>query len=400
MRMVKLYGKNLLLKELEYSLKYFLKESNNNGLIRDKTVYSKNIASIAAVGYGLAAIVIAVERKLIKYEEGYKKANLTLDTFINDVEGKNGFFYHFVNMDTGKREWNCEISIIDTAIFICGALFAGEYFNGIIKTKANKLYNKINWNWYVNSKDNYFYMGYKPETGFWGNWDMYAEQLMLYILGVASENYPISKNMYYDFKRPKKDYKNIKDIIFSYGGSLFTYQYSHAWIDFRGKKDLNGVDWFENSKKATLANREYCKKNKNKFKTFNENSWGLTACVGPKGYSGGYGAEPSFSNLDIENDGTVASCGAIGSIVFTPKESIKALEYFYNNCPYLWGRYGLKDSYNLAKRKRWVSKEYLGIDKGIEILMTENYLTGLIWKYMMKNKYIRNGLKILEIQRK
>ena len=400
MRMVKLYGKNLLLKELEYSLKYFLKESNNNGLIRDKTVYSKNIASIAAVGYGLAAIVIAVERKLIKYEEGYKKANRTLDTFINDVEGKNGFFYHFVNMDTGKREWNCEISIIDTAIFICGALFAGEYFNGIIKTKANKLYNKINWNWYVNSKDNYFYMGYKPETGFWGNWDMYAEQLMLYILGVASENYPISKNMYYDFKRPKKDYKNIKDIIFSYGGSLFTYQYSHAWIDFRGKKDLNGVDWFENSKKATLANREYCKKNKNKFKTFNENSWGLTACVGPKGYSGGYGAEPSFSNLDIENDGTVASCGAIGSIVFTPKESIKALEYFYNNCPYLWGRYGLKDSYNLAKRKRWVSKEYLGIDKGIEILMTENYLTGLIWKYMMKNKYIRNGLKMLEIQRK
>ena len=400
MRMVKLYGKNLLLKELEYSLKYFLKESNNNGLIRDKTVYSKNIASIAAVGYGLAAIVIAVERKLIKYEEGYKKANRTLDTFINDVEGKNGFFYHFVNMDTGKREWNCEISIIDTAIFICGALFAGEYFNGIIKTKANKLYNKINWNWYVNSKDNYFYMGYKPETGFWGNWDMYAEQLMLYILGVASENYPISKNMYYDFKRPKKDYKNIKDIIFSYGGSLFTYQYSHAWIDFRGKKDLNGVDWFENSKKATLANREYCKKNKNKFKTFNENSWGLTACVGPKGYSGGYGAEPSFSNLDIENDGTVASCGAIGSIVFTSKESIKALEYFYNNCPYLWGRYGLKDSYNLAKRKRWVSKEYLGIDKGIEILMTENYLTGLIWKYMMKNKYIRNGLKILEIQRK
>lgn len=400
MRMVKLYGKNLLLKELEYSLKYFLKESNNNGLIRDKTVYSKNIASIAAVGYGLAAIVIAVERKLIKYEEGYKKANRTLDTFINDVEGKNGFFYHFVNMDTGKREWNCEISIIDTAIFICGALFAGEYFNGIIKTKANKLYNKINWNWYVNSKDNYFYMGYKPETGFWGNWDMYAEQLMLYILGVASENYPISKNMYYDFKRPKKDYKNIKDIIFSYGGSLFTYQYSHAWIDFRGKKDLNGVDWFENSKKATLANREYCKKNKNKFKTFNENSWGLTACVGPKGYSGGYGAEPSFSNLDIENDGTVASCGAIGSIVFTPKESIKALEYFYNNCPYLWGRYGVKDSYNLAKRKRWVSKEYLGIDKGIEILMTENYLTGLIWKYMMKNKYIRNGLKILEIQRK
>lgn len=397
MRIVKLHGKDLLLKELKHSLKYFIQESNENGLIRDKTVYSKNVASIAAVGYGLAALVISVERKLIKYEEGYEKANRTLDTFLNNVEGKNGFFYHFVNMKTGKREWKSEISIIDTAIFICGALLVGEYFSGIIKTKADKLYNKINWKWYVNPKTNYFYMGYKPEIGFWGNWDMYAEQLMMYVLGVASESYPINKEMYYEFQRPKNDYKDIKDIIFSYGGSLFTYQYSHAWIDFKGKKDLEGIDWFENSRKATLANREYCINNMDKFKTFNENSWGLTACVGPRGYSGGYGASPSFSNLDIENDGTIAPCGAIGAIVFIPKESIKALEYFYNNCPYLLGKYGLKDSYNLARTKRWVAKEYLGIDKGIEILMIENYLTGLVWKYMMKNKYIRNGLKILGI---
>lgn len=397
MRIVKLHGKDLLLKELKHSLKYFIQESNENGLIRDKTVYSKNVASIAAVGYGLAALVISVERKLIKYEEGYEKANRTLDTFLNNVEGKNGFFYHFVNMKTGKREWKSEISIIDTAIFICGALLVGEYFSGIIKTKADKLFNNINWKWYVNPKTNYFYMGYKPEIGFWGNWDMYAEQLMMYVLGVASESYPINKEMYYEFQRPKNDYKDIKDIIFSYGGSLFTYQYSHAWIDFKGKKDLDGIDWFENSIKASLANREYCINNMDKFKTFNENSWGLTACVGPRGYSGGYGASPSFSNLDIENDGTIAPCGAIGSIVFIPKESIKALEYFYNNCPYLWGKYGLKDSYNLARTKRWVAKEYLGIDKGIEILMIENYLTGLVWKYMMKNKYIRNGLKILGI---
>lgn len=400
MRIVKLYGKDLLLKELKHSLKYFIQESNENGLIRDKTVYSKNVASIAAVGYGLAALVISVERKIIKYEQGYERANRTLDTFLNNVEGKNGFFYHFVNMKNGKREWNSEISIIDTAIFICGALLVGEYFSGIIKTKAYKLFNNINWKWYVNPKTNYFYMGYKPEIGFWGNWDMYAEQLMMYVLGVASEIYPISKEMYYKFKRPKNDYKGIKDIIFSYGGSLFTYQYSHAWIDFKGKKDIEGVDWFENSRKATLANREYCINNMDKFKTFNKNSWGLTACVGPRGYSGGYGASPSFSNLDIENDGTVAPCGAIGSIVFTPNDSIKTLEYFYNNCSYLWGKYGLKDSYNLARTKRWVSKEYLGIDKGIEILMIENYLTGLVWKYMMKNKYIQNGLKILEIKQR
>ena len=132
MRIVKLYGKDLLLKELKHSLKYFIQESNENGLIRDKTVYSKNVASIAAVGYGLAALVISVERKIIKYEQGYERANRTLDTFLNNVEGKNGFFYHFVNMKNGKREWNSEISIIDTAIFICGALLVGEYFSGII----------------------------------------------------------------------------------------------------------------------------------------------------------------------------------------------------------------------------------------------------------------------------
>lgn len=395
MRMVKLYGKDLLLKELEYSLKYFLKESNDNGLIRDKTVYSKNIASIAAVGYGLAAIVIAVERKLIKYEEGYKKANRTLDTFINDVEGKNGFFYHFVNMDTGKREWNCEISIIDTAIFICGALFAGEYFSGIIKTKANKLYNKINWNWYVNSKDNYFYMGYKPETGFWGNWDMYAEQLMLYVLGVASPTYAIDKIMYDSIKKEKMDYLKIKDIVYTYGGTLFTYQYSHAWIDFRGLKDKNGIDWFDNSIKATLANREYCINNANKFKTFNENSWGLTACVGPKGYSGGFGAMPALSNLEEQNDGTISPCGALGSIVFTPEFSIKAIENYYNNFPKLWCKYGFRDAYNLDVDKPWYSEECIGIDKGISMIMIENYFTGLIWKYFMKNKYIKSGLEIL-----
>lgn len=109
MRIVKLYGKDLLLKELKHSLKYFIQESNENGLIRDKTVYSKNVASIAAVGYGLAALVISVERKIIKYEQGYERANRTLDTFLNNVEGKNGFFYHFVNMKNGKREWNSEI---------------------------------------------------------------------------------------------------------------------------------------------------------------------------------------------------------------------------------------------------------------------------------------------------
>ena len=404
MRIFKKYGDKLLLKELKKSYCFFIKESNSNtksdgyGLIRDKSKFANEIASIASVGYGLAALIIGVKRKWLSPKKAYEKASKTLDTFLNKVEGKNGFYYHFINMNTAKREWNCEISIIDTAIFICGAIAAGEFFEGEVKEKAEKLYKRINWQWYRNPENNYFYMGYKPETGFWGKWDMYAEQLMLYVLGVASPTYPISKQMYLDMQKPKKDFNEIKNIIYTYCGTLFTYQFSHAWIDFRDLIDENGINWFENSKKATIANREYCIENSKKFKTFGENSWGLTACVGPKGYSGGYGAKPSIAKIEEQNDGTIPPCGPAGSIVFTPELSIKALEYFYNHFPKIWGKYGFKDAYNLENGE-WYAKEVIGIDKGITMVMIENYLSQTIWKCFMKNEYVQNGLKMLCIKK-
>lgn len=401
MRIIKKSGQVILEKELKKSYKFFINEvntvknSNGYGLIRDKTIFAKDVASIASVGYGLAALIIGVEHKWINYKKAYDRANKTLDTFINNVEGKNGFFYHFVNMNTGKREWNCEISIIDTAIFICGAITAGEYFGGDIKYKANLLYDKINWKWYKNESNNLFYMGYTPEKGFWGQWDGYAEQIMMYVLGVASSTYPINKSMYYEFDRKIKDYENIKNIVYTYCGTLFTYQYSHAWLDFRNLIDKDGINWFDNSIKATKANKEYCFNNKNNFKTYDTNSWGLTACVTPKGYIS-LGAEPCDINLENENDGTIPPCGAIGSIVFTPEDSVQAIEYYYNNFRKLWGKYGFKDSFNLEKKRKWFAKEYIGIDKGIEIVMIENYLNGTIWRYFMKNENVIKGLKLLE----
>lgn len=401
MRKLKIYGDKLVKKELKKCYQFFIKEANNNpdspgyGLIRDKDKFADKIASIASVGYGLAALTIGVKRNWISKEKAYKRAKGTLDTFLENMEATNGFYYHFVNMDTAKREWHCEVSIIDTGIFICGALMAGEFFGGEIKEKAEKLYKRINWKWYVNEETNQFYMGYTPEKGFFGAWDMYAEQLMLYILGVASPTYPIKADMYQDFQKPKADYKNMKDIIYTYCGTLFTYQFSHGWIDFRDLWDEDGINWFENSKKATLANRKYCIEKSEKFKTFGKDSWGLTACVGPKGYSGGYGAMPAFTNLEEENDGTIAPAGAAGSIVFIPELSIKALEKFYNNYPKLWGKYGLKDGYNLEGKQEWYSEEYIGIDKGITLIMIENYLSQLIWHNMMKNQYIQKGLKQL-----
>lgn len=405
MRVFKMYGDKLLIKELKKSYKFFIKEVNLDvnskgyGLIRDKDHFADKIASIASVGYGLAALIIGVKRKWITYKRAYVRAYKTLDTFLNNVEGKNGFFYHFINLYTGKREWNCEISIIDTAIFICGALTAGEFFGGKVKEKSNVLYKRINWEWFRNRENNFFYMGYKPETNFWGQWDMYAEQLMLYVLSVASPTYATNKEMYNKIQKPKGSYGKIKDIIYTYCGTLFTYQYSHAWIDFRNRKDNNGINWFENSIKATLANRQYCIDNSDKFKTFSKDSWGLTACVGPNGYSGGYGSKPSISDLDKENDGTISPSGAAGSIVFTPEFSIKALENYYNNLPKLWGKYGFKDGFNL-ENKPWYSKEVIGIDKGISMLMIENYLSESIWNIFMKNEYIIKGLKLLEINTK
>lgn len=394
---------DIVKKELKGAYKFFIKEANLNkkskgyGLIKDKSELAPEIASIASVGYGLAALVIGVERKWIRLKKAYQRANKTLDTFLEHMETINGFFYHFINMQTAKREWNCEVSIIDTGIFICGAILAGEYFGGEVKEKAEQLYKNINWNWYRDEKVNQFYMGYSPEKGFSGHWDMYAEQLMLYVLGVASPTFPIQANMYEDFKKPSTDYGEIKNIIYTYCGTLFTYQYSHAWIDFRNKTDKEGINWFENSIKATLANRNYCIKNSKKYKTFGENSWGLTPCVGPKGYSGEFGAEPAMSKLE-GNDGTISPSGAAGSIVFTPELSIKALTYYQKHFPKLWGKYGFKDAYNLDYQKEpWYAKECIGIDKGISMIMIENYLTGLIWKYFMKNEYVQKGLEKLNI---
>ena len=297
-RIITCRGEKLLKKELRGDFNFFWKEANTDiaskgyGLIRDKTNLSPEVASIASVGYGLAALVIGVERKWIRFSEAYERAKGTLDTFLNNVEAIHGFFYHFIHMETAKREWKCEISIIDTGIFICGAMLAGEYFKGEIKEKAEQLYRNIDWNWYLDKNLNQFYMGYSPEKGFFGHWDMYAEQLMLYILAVASPTFPVDSSTYEAFKKPTANYEEIKNIIYTYCGTLFTYQYSHAWIDFRKTKDKDVIDWFENSIKATLANRKYCMKNSKNFKTYGNNSWGLTPCIGPKGYCVGFGAKP------------------------------------------------------------------------------------------------------------
>jgi len=388
---------NILEIEEKLSFDFFWNEvsktENGYGLIRDNTKH--NIASIASVGFGLSAIPIGIERKWITKEEGYNRAFKTLNTFLYNVEQKEGFYLHFVDMKNGKRVWNSEVSVIDTSIFLMGALTVAEYFKGEIYALFEEIYERVNWQWYTDKNKNMFYMGYWYESGFHGYWDGYAEQLMMYIMGAASPTYPVDPILYYSFNRNLGRYKNY-ELIYTWTGSIFTYQYSHAWIDFRNKKDKLGVDWFKNSILATKASRQYSIDNSHIYKSFSENSWGLTACDSPDGYRGDFGAPPSaHNNTENKTDGTIPPAGAIGSIVFTPDEVIEAMKY-YDTLENLKCKYGFKDAFNLDKN--WYSDVVIGIDKGISLLMIENYRTGMIWDLVMKNKYIKRGLALLEIE--
>lgn len=395
----------LLEKEVRGCFDFFWKEANNNpssygyGLILDRAPGKKGFASIATVGFGLAALVIGAERSYKPYVQIQERVLGTLNTLINNAEQVNGFFYHFLDMNTAARFSKCEVSIIDTAIAVCGALTAGEYFGSEIKEKAQELYTSVNWPWYTDMERQLFYMGYTPEKGFFGEWNEYAEQFMMYFLGSASPSYPVDSGMFYTYKRTEGYYKNIGPIIHSTPGSLFVYQYSHVFFDLRGKTDRYGTDWWQNSVRATLANCQYSRDYSESFKTYGEDSWGITACDGPEGYSGAYGAPPrrismnSPEGIHTGNDGTVAPCGAAGSIVFTPELSSSALLFMYEKYSRLWGKYGFKDSYNLDMRRPWFAADCIGIDKGISMLMIENYRSGLIWNIFMKNRYVRDGME-------
>jgi hypothetical protein len=398
-------GSQNLEREYEASFLYFWEQTNTlddspgYGLVRDRFPGNPSIASIAAVGFGLTAIPIGVEEGWIGYEDGFERASRTLDTFLK-LENFHGFFFHFLDFNTGERAWNCEISTIDTAIFLCGALTAGEYFGGEVAKKASALYERVNWNGMIDYRNNYFYMAYYPEKGFQGFWDFYAEQLMLYVLaaGAPSPKYRIDPVVYYSFKRYQGSYKGER-FIHSWFGSLFTYQFSHAWIDFRDLTDGRGVNWFENSVRASLASYNYCKDNADRFAGF-AIGWGVTACDGPGGYDGLLGTPPSGNNDTAHRvDGTLAPAGALGSIVFLPDRAIEALEAYYE-LPELVGRYGLKDSFNLDLD--WFASDYIGIDKGITLLMISNYRNDLVWNILMESEYIIDGLDRLgsEVERR
>lgn len=413
----------ILYLEQRKSFDYFWETTNHAdgspgyGLSRDRWPGNTNIASIASVGFALAAYVVGADEGWIDFDEGFERADKTMDTLLS-LERINGFYYHFVHMQTGTREWESEISIIDTALMLMGGIAAGEYFGGTVKTKIKEIYDGVNWPWYLNNSNQMFRMGYKPETGFSGHWDHMAEQLIMYVLAAGSFTNSLSaipynvimtvsnnnyKGTYTSTSNPELSVTT--PFHYSFNGSLFQHQFSQGFIDFRNLIDPNGVNWHENAKLATQANYAYVQDQSHNFLTYSEFSWGLSASDGPGEYNA-YGARPAKSNV---HNGTIAPYAAMASINYLPKLVGQTAVYYYTEVEGLWGTYGFKDAYNLgpvnpasfpnlANQTPWMGSDVIGIDKGITLMMISNYKSGVIWENVMKNSNIQAGLTILGFQ--
>ena len=359
-------------------------------------------ASIASSGFGITALCVGAERGWIDRNEAKRRAELALDAFLPEspgeeplVEGKHGFFYHFINIHTGKRAGKSEISTVDTAILVCGAITAGEYFRGEVKKKAGELYKRVEWERFLSKEEgarhNMFSMGWSPETGILESyWDFYTDEVVLIsLLAIGSPTHAVSPEAFYAWQRDEGSHKDGESFIHTWHGALFAHQYAHVWFDFRGIVDRDGVDWFENSRRATLANRAFCIDNAAEFKTYGAETWGITSMSRPDEYTMDYGSPPVARGIPL-HDGTISPTGPAGSIIFTPELSIAALRHMYKTYPKLWGKYGLKDSFNLDSN--WYATTYYGIAEAMYLLPVENFRSGIIRKTFMKNKYVKEAL--------
>lgn len=397
--------------ELKGCYNYFTKTSNYKedskgyGLALDR--YSnKASSSIAATGFLLGSYPVFVEQGYLTKDDAFAIVDKSLDTMLriqNDTTTSYaGCISHFVDISTGKRLGESEISTIDTAILVSGAVTAGEYFKGTVKEKANELWGNVDYTQFTTTKGGkpYISMGVKSPSDHTqlSPWDYYAEQLMIYILGAGNpvESHRISSTYYKNITKAKGTYGGHTH-IYSWFGSLFTYQFSHAFFNFKQYNDYKGVNYFTNSVEASLSDYQYCQDRSEYYKTFSSSSWGLTACDTPNGYSGLLGTPPrGYQDASIEYmriEGTVAPTAALGSMPFTPDESYRALKY-YQSLPKLNDSYfGLRDSFNLdVNGAEWFCGDFIGIDKGIEVLQLYNFKnTDFVSNLAMNNQYVIEG---------
>ena len=382
--------RTLLLKIEKDSARYFFDHTNpSTGLTKDSSRPGAP-ASIAATGFALTVFAISAERGWISRAQAYDKVKKTLKYARDHMEQKGGFYYHFVSPTNGKRTWNSEISSMDTALFMAGALTASQMLSGKeVRALADQLYKRINWRWMTNGTDQLSH-GWTPEQQFLPYyWDSYSEQLLLQALAHGSNTHPPPPQVWLSWKRKIDSYEG-HTVVYAHTGSLFTYQFPHAFIDFRKLRD-GKINYFKNSISATLANRDFCLNHKDKYRTYGPSSWGLTACIGPFGYRA-YGARPGLAL----HDGTIAPYGAAGSLPFTPERSMAVLRHYYETYgSELYGKYGFRDAFNLSQD--WVADEWMGIDQGLTVLMIENALSGSVWKNFMTLECIQRWIERMHL---
>jgi hypothetical protein len=397
---------------------------------------------VGAIGFALSSYIVGAERNYVSRADAAGRVLNTLRYLYHlpqgptatGVAGYQGFFYHFLRLDDGMRFETVELSSIDTALMLIGALSCQQYFDGAagdepaIRAYADSLYRRANWQWFVN-KPPLVSMGWHPESNtaqgneFAGfnpyNWVGYDEAMFLYVLALGSPTYPIDPAAWTEWTKGYEwaEFYGQQHVNFP---PLFGHQYSHVWIDFRGIQDAymraRGIDYFENSRRATVAQRLYAIDNPNGWLDYGSNIWGLTASDGPKDTTLTWnGRERKFQTYTahgaaatrVHDDGTIAPTAAGGSIAFTPDISLAALKEMrarYGDD--LFGQYGFLDAFNptyrfggtlpagrIVPEKGWFDTDYLGIDQGPILLMAENYRTGLIWRLMRESPYIRRGLE-------
>ena len=398
---------------LEYvqatAFEYFWREANpTNGMVRDRT-QPWSAASVAAIGFGLTAIGIGIDHRWITREQGAKRVRTTLETLWTLPQGSaeirtsgyKGWLYHFLDFETGTRFGTSELSSIDTALLLAGVLFAHEYFSGrssderAIRALASRIFYRVDWDWMLH-KGETLAMGWHPERGFTqARWNGYNEGAILYLVGLGASGSKRLEPQHWKNWCKTYDWRTSFGYSFVHFAPLFGHQYSACWIDFRSIADdytaAKGLTYFENSRRATLAQRAYCIANPWNFSGYSSSIWGLTACDGP-------GTDESHAYIargapPAENDdGTIAPTAAGGSIPFTPHESIAALRRMYDRYrENIWCAYGFRDAFNL--RENWWGNDVIGIDQGPILIMIENYRTGRVWEVMRKNAVLQRGLK-------
>lgn len=418
------------LDDLERRTFNFFWETANpvNGLVPDRFPAGPEgpDSSIAAVGFGLTAYPIGVERGYISRAAARTRVLATLEFFAAATH-EHGFFYHFIDLKSGARMRRSELSTIDTTLLLAGVLFCQSYFDADepsergIRKLADDIYGRVDWNW-AQHRAPAVAMGWTPEHGFLrDDWLGYDEAMILYILALGSPTHPVGPEAWRTWTSTyDRDWGTLYGQTHLSFGPLFGHQYSHVWIDFRGIRDewmrKRSLDYFENSRRATYAQRSYAIANPMRWRAYGANVWGLTACDGPGRRARAPGSERRFYAYaargvglkGVIDDGTIAPTAALGSLPFAPEIVIPAAREMHERFgASIYSTYGFFDSFNPTLSEAahassgkapgqdagWVDRACLGIDQGPILAMLENYRSDLVWRVMRGNRYIQRGLR-------